>query len=46
MIEESHDSTNSGVGIACDAELHQHRESVEVGAFAEEIGAIELEDRY
>ena len=46
MVEESRDPTAQRVWVVCDAELHEQREAVVVGAFADEVGAVELEDRY
>ena len=33
-------------GVACDAEVNQQREAVEIGPFGDEIRAVELKNRY
>ena len=45
MVEERRDPTDKGVGVARDAELHEHRHAIEVGAFTDKVRAVELEDR-
>ena len=45
MVEERRDPTDKGVGVARDAELHEHRHAIEVGAFTDKVWAVELEDR-
>lgn len=45
MVEESHDPTGQGVGVACDTELDEQGEPVVIGAFADEVGPVGLEDR-
>ena len=44
VVEQSHDPTGQGVGLAGDAELDEQRKAVVVEAFADKVGAIELED--
>ena len=45
MVKQSHDPTGQGVGFASDTELDEQRKAVVVDAFANEVGAIELEDQ-
>lgn len=45
VVEQSHDPTGQGVGVASDTELDEQRKAVVVDAFANEVGAIELEDQ-
>src|SRR6476660_5438002 len=45
MVEESRDPAGKGVGVARDAELNEHRNAVEVGAFTDKVRAVELENR-
>jgi hypothetical protein len=45
VVKQSHDPTGQGVGVASDTELDERRKAVVVDAFANEVGAIELEDR-
>ena len=45
VVEQRHDPTGQGVGLASDTELDEQRKAVVVDAFANEVGAIELEDQ-
>jgi hypothetical protein len=45
VINQSHDPTGQSAGFASDTELDEQRKAVVVDAFANEVGAIELEDQ-
>jgi hypothetical protein len=40
VINQSHDPTGQGAGLASDTELDEQREAVVVDAFANEVGAV------